>query len=76
MKWGAMDERARRARFVARFNDGLRHFVDDFHERHRDVTAVYFDANKLFCEVLERPGAFAVTAGIRNTTGYCQGYSL
>lgn len=75
VEWGTGDERARRARFVERFNYGLRHFVDDFHARHRDVTAVYFDANKLFCEVLERPDAFAATAGIRNTTGFCQGYS-
>ena len=40
----------------------------------KDVNMFIVDAHKLFTQVLDRPSSHAQTAGLKNTTSYCDAY--
>ncbi|KAH8695595.1 hypothetical protein BGW36DRAFT_463152 [Talaromyces proteolyticus] len=53
------------------WNDALSHYSRDFVSRHQDMNIMNYDANSFLNFVLENPEAY----DIRNTTGYCPGYT-
>ncbi|MBE7179944.1 MAG: SGNH/GDSL hydrolase family protein, partial [Terriglobus roseus] len=59
---------------IADWNRRMVDMVSGFTRRRRDATAFVFDTHGLYSQILDRPGQYAQTAGLRNTTDFCVEY--
>lgn len=59
---------------IADWNSRLYKLAQNLTDAYHDVTAFYFDTNRVFTEVLDDPCSFAQTCPYKNTTDYCAAY--
>jgi phospholipase/lecithinase/hemolysin len=59
---------------ILEWNKRLSSMVEAFQANHSDTTAFVHDTWGLFDAVIEDPGAYEQTAGLKNVTGYCEAY--
>ena len=56
------------------FNQRLHGLHSDFTRSYPDVSALLFNTNLLFSNILNNPETYPQTADLRNVTGYCEAY--
>lgn len=60
---------------IADWNKRVADTAASLKSNHTDEVNVWvYDSNKSFAEVLDKPSTYAQTAGLKNTTGYCNAY--
>ncbi|KAI4283444.1 MAG: hypothetical protein L6R38_002166 [Xanthoria sp. 2 TBL-2021] len=56
------------------FNYRIRELFKAFTSAHDDISALLFDLNSLYSQVIDNPATFPQTANLKNTTGLCKAY--
>jgi phospholipase/lecithinase/hemolysin len=59
---------------IGNFNFLLQGAVRNFAAQYLDAAVFLFDTNWIFTLALDNPGSFQPTAGLRNTTDFCNAY--
>ena len=59
---------------IADWNKRMRQMAMNLSAVYPDNAVFLFDSNKFFCEALDDPTSHVETAGLTNTTGYCEVY--
>jgi hypothetical protein len=59
---------------ILEWNKRLSAMVEAFQANHSGTTAFVHDTWGLYNAVIEDPGAYEQTAGLKNVTGYCEAY--